>query len=211
MTRCVLTVLLLCVTPGYAAVRLPRVFSNQMVLQRNTVVEIWGWAKTGEEVAVRCDWLDSPAVAIADADGRWQVELKTGPAGGPHSITVQGENQISLEDILFGEVWIASGQSNMEMPLIKMSNAYTGIQHAAAEVRDANYPQLRLFQAGNFSSKEPLDDVQPGITMYGIPPAECRWQACSSETVPTFSSTAYFFARQLHDELKLPVGIIDAS
>jgi len=182
-----------------------------MVLQRDSEVKIWGWADAGEEIRVTCDWLDTQASVTADADGKWAVSIKTGEGGGPHTMTIAGKNSLRLEQILFGEVWIGSGQSNMEMPLIKVSGAYTGIKDAEKEVTEANYPEIRLFQAGNFSSKEPLDDVQTGITMYGIPPAACKWQACSPETIPTFASTAYFFARELHRELKIPIGIIDAS
>ncbi|MBP88547.1 MAG: sialate O-acetylesterase [Planctomycetaceae bacterium] len=126
-------------------------------------------------------------------------------------MTVSGENEVELEDILFGEVWIGSGQSNMEMPLVKVSGAYTGIKDFEKEVTAADYPEIRLFQAGNFSSKEPLDDVESGITMYGIPTAKCEWAACTAESIPTFASTAYFFARELHKELKVPIGIIDSS
>jgi len=182
-----------------------------MVLRRDSDVKIWGWADAGEEVRVTCDWLDTEASVTADADGNWRIDIKTGEAGGPHTMTIAGKNSIRLEQILFGEVWIGSGQSNMEMPLIKVSGAYTGIKDADKEVAEASYPDIRLFQVGNFSSKEPLDDVQSGITMYGIPPAACKWQACTPETIPTFASTAYFFARELHTELKVPIGIIDAS
>jgi sialate O-acetylesterase len=96
-------------------------------------------------------------------------------AGGSHSISIVGKNRITLKRILFGEVWIASGQSNMEMPLTEVSGADTGIRDAVQEVARANYPEIRLFQVGNFSSKEPLDDVQTGISMDGIPPAACKF------------------------------------
>jgi len=212
MIKYVFTALLLLgVTPCLADVRLPKVLGSHMVLQRNSEVKIWGWADAGETVAVSGDWLDTKTSATADAEGRWQVSFKTGDAGGPHAITITGKNSLRLDDILFGEVWIGSGQSNMEMPLIKVSDAYTGIQDAAKEVAAANHPGIRLFQAGNFSSKEPLDDVEAGISVYGIPVADCKWRACTPETVPTFSSTAYFFARELHRQLEVPIGILDAS
>jgi len=182
-----------------------------MVLQRKSDVNVWGWADPGEEVRVTCDWLDTAANASADADGNWQVSIKTGKAGGPHSMTIAGKNRIALEQILFGEVWIGSGQSNMEMPLVNQSGAYTGVHDYKKEIARAKYPEIRLFQVGNFSSKEPLDDVQAGISMYGIPPSDCKWKACTPETIPTFASTAYFFARELHTELKVPIGIVDSS
>ncbi len=211
MAKYFLIALLLCVSPCYADVRLPKIVSSHMVLQQNTEVKIWGWADAGETVKVTGDWLDAEAITTADTDGRWEVRVKTAAAGGPHAMTIRGENSIRLENILFGEVWLASGQSNMEMPLIHVSGAYTGIQDAAQEVSRAKYPQIRLFQVGNFSAKEPLDDVESGITMYGIPPAECKWRSCTPETIPTFASTAYFFARELHTQLKVPIGIIDSS
>jgi sialate O-acetylesterase len=211
MTKYFVTAVLLCVTPGYADVRLPKILDSQMVLQRNSEVKLWGWADAGEKIEVRCNWLDERANTTADTEGRWQVRLKTCAAGGPHTITIEGKNQIKLRGVLFGEVWIASGQSNMEMPLIQVSGAYTGIMDAEKEVREADHPNIRLFQVGNFSSNRPLDEVRAGTTIYGVPPAACRWQACTPQTIPTFSSTAYFFARQLHNELQVPIGIIDAS
>jgi sialate O-acetylesterase len=195
-----------------ADVRLPKVLNSHMVLQRDTEVTIWGWADPGETVTVVGSWLPvktAPATK-ADADGKWALRLKTGPAGGPHTLTVTGKNTIKLDDILFGEVWIGSGQSNMEMPLARYSGAYTGIKDAQAEIAAANYPQIRLFKVGNFSSKEPLDDVEPGIVMYGIPTSDCLWHPCTAKTVPAFASTAYFFARELHKQLDVPIGIIDS-
>lgn len=211
MKKHLLIAIALTATPVFADVRLPKVIGSHMVLQRNSDVKLWGWADAGETVQVAADWLGEPAITTADADGRWQVSIETGEAGGPHEIAITGKNEIELEDVLFGEVWIASGQSNMEMPLVEVSGAYTGIQDSATEVANADHPQIRLFQAGNFSSKQPLDDVKSGISMYGIPPADCRWEACTPETIPTFASTAYFFARALHTELDVPIGIIDSS
>ena len=211
MSRYLAAILLFITTPCIAEVRLPKILGSKMVLQRESKVKIWGWANAGEVVAVDCDWRDEPSSVKADAAGNWQVSIETGKAGGPHVMTISGQNEVKLEDILFGEVWIGSGQSNMEMPLIKVSGAYTGISGFEKEVAAAAYPEIRLFQAGNFSSREPLDDVESGITMYGIPPAKCEWAACTPETIPTFSSTAYFFARELHKQLDVPIGIIDSS
>lgn len=213
MIRCLtaFAFLLMTAAPCLAEVRLPKVIGSHMVLQRETEVRVWGWAEPSEAVRVGGDWLDRVLATTADDQGRWEVQLPTAKAGGPHTITIQGENTITLNDVLFGEVWIASGQSNMEMPLIKVSGAYTGILNAEREVAAANHPQIRLFQVGNFSSKEPLDEVRAGNAMYGVPPAKLQWMVCSPETIPTFASTAYFFARELQQKLKVPVGIIDAS
>ena len=211
MIKFVLTAFFLTAAPVLADVRLPKILGSHMVLQRNAEVTIWGWADAGEAVSVGGDWLQTPKRTKAGDDGRWRVRVQTGPAGGPHTLTISGDNTVKLDDVLFGEVWIASGQSNIEMSLIKVSGAYTGIQDTQGEVAAASHPRIRLFQAGNFSSKTPLEDVESGISMYGIPPAACKWQVCGPETVPTFSSTAYFFARELHRQLKVPIGIVDAS
>ncbi len=192
MSRYLAIAFLLCTTSSYSAVRLPKVLSSHMVLQQNSNVKIWGWAEPGETVQVHGDWSDEAPKTVAGPDGRWHVEIKPGTAGGPHAITIEGTNRIILDDVLFGEVWLASGQSNMEMPLVKVSDAYTGIKDADKEVASAKYPLIRLFQVGNFSSKEPLEDVESGIEMYGVPPAKCQWQSCQPDTIPTFSSTAFF-------------------
>ena len=202
----------LCLTTSCLAdVRLPKTIGSQMVLQQMDEAIIWGWADPNEKIEIRADWNKDRESVVADANGRWAVKLPTGPAGGPYSIRIQGQNQIYLRDILLGEVWIASGQSNMEMPFIRLSNAYTGIHAADREVANANFPSIRLFQVGNFNSSTPQDDVDPGTPMYGVPPAACEWQACSPDNVATFASTAYFFARHLHQQLNIPIGIIDAS
>ncbi len=195
----------------HAEVKLPRILGSGMVLQRESEVAIWGWADAGENVTVAGDWLNESASATADLHGRWRLRIRTGAAGGPHTITISGENSLTLDDVLFGEVWIGSGQSNMEMPLVRVSGAYTGINDSAHEVEQSGFPEIRLFQVGNFSSREPLEDVETGIEMYGIPPAACQWQACSSRTVPHIAATAYFFARTLHQKLNVPIGIIDSS
>lgn len=198
-------------TPSFADVRLPKILSSHMVLQRNAEVAIWGWADPGETIVINADWTKTKLNTIADTKGEWNLTLNTIDAGESHTLTITGKNTVHLKDILFGEVWIASGQSNMEMPLIKVSNAYTGIKDSEVEIANADYPEIRLFQAGNFSSQEPLDDVESGIVMYGVPEAKCAWQACSPETIPTFSSTAYFFAKELYSKLQVPIGIIDSS
>lgn len=211
MLRYLTVILLFVTTPCIADIRLPKILGSKMVLQRESEVKIWGWADPGEMVSVNCDWLDKPQTVKADAKGNWQVSVKTEKAGGPYEITFSGKNEIKLDEILFGEVWIASGQSNMEMPVTNVSGAYTGVKNFKKEITDADHPEIRLFQAGNFSSIEPLDDVETGIIMYGVPLARCEWAACTPKTIPTFASTAYFFARELQKELNVPIGIIDSS
>jgi len=203
---------ILFVSLAVADVKLPAVLGSNMVMQRETEVKVWGWADPGEKITLGTTWQSFPIKpTTADKDGKWKITVRTPDAGGPYKITVKGKNTITLENILIGEVWLASGQSNMEMPLAKVSGAYTGINDAAKEIAAANYPEIRLFQVGNFSSKEPLDDIGPGISMYGVPVSDCKWKACSPETISTFSSTAYFFARKLYKDLGVPVGIINSS
>ncbi len=194
-----------------ADVRLPKILGSGMVLQRDAEVRLWGWADGGEAITVSGDWNDTAVQTVAQPDGRWQVRLRTGPAGGPHGIKIVGNNQLELNNLLFGEVWVASGQSNMEMPLRPVSGAYTGIENYEVEIQAAEYPEIRLFQVGNFASKAPQEDVSAGISVYGVPLPTLQWKPCSAESVATFSSTAYYFARQLHLELNVPIGIIDAS
>ncbi len=194
-----------------AAITLPKVIGSGMVLQRESQAAIWGAADPGEAVTISCSWMKKPIAVKADADGDWSAKLKTGQAGGPHTITLTSSNTITLEDVLFGEVWLDSGQSNMEMPIAPVSSAYTGINDWESELAAANHPQIRLFQVGNVASKEPQRDVQPGVLIYGVRIPPCKWQNCTPETVKHFSSTAYFFARKLHRDLGVPVGIIDAS
>ncbi|QEG39437.1 sialate O-acetylesterase [Roseimaritima ulvae] len=196
---------------AWADVRLPNILGSGMVLQRDSEVRIWGWADAGEPVAVRGDWNDAPVRTVTKPDGSWQVRLRTGPASGPHSIRITGHNQLTLDDVLFGEVWLASGQSNMEMPLCPVSGAYTGTQDYEVEIQAAEHPEIRLFQVGNFASKTPQEDVVAGISVYGVPIPEQQWNPCTAQSVANFSATAYYFARQLHVELNVPIGIIDAS
>jgi len=196
---------------AFADVELPKILDSGMVLQRNSQVHLWGWADPGESITIQGDWLKRVYKTNANRSGSWKVAIPTKEAGSGHSITIFGKNTIKLTDILFGEVWIGSGQSNMEMPLAAVSNAYTGVSNSDTEIAAASLPNIRLFQVGNYSSQEPLDDVEEGIVMYGVPISDCAWKSCTPETIPHFSSTAYFFAAELHRQLDVPIGIIDAS
>jgi len=212
--RCIIliTFVLLFASLTTADVRPHKLISSNMVLQRETQVKIWGWADPGEKVTVGPSWQSFPIKSVkADKNGKWSVKIQTLQAGGPHKLTIKGKNTITLDNILFGEVWVSSGQSNMEMPLANVSNAYTGIKDYEKEIAAANHPQIRLFQVDKFASKETVEDIQTGITMYGVPLSTHKWQVCSPETIPNFAATAYFFARKIHLDLGIPVGIIDAS
>jgi sialate O-acetylesterase len=180
-----------------ADVRLPHVISSHMVLQRDVPAAIWGWAEPDEAVSVD---LDGKAVATkAGADGKWAVKLAPMPAGGPHKIIVSGKNKIEIEDVLFGEVWICSGQSNMDFGM-------KSVRNADQEIASAKYPQIRLMWITYKTAPETTDDI------------EAVWKPCSPETIVTggfwnggFSAVAYFFGRDLHKELNVPVGLIHTA
>jgi len=174
-----------------ADVTLPHVFGSHMVLQRDQAIPVWGWADAGEEVAVKLG--DLPvATATADATGAWRVDLPAQPAGGPLTLTVTGANTLTLDDILIGDVWLCSGQSNMEWTV----NGCTDAELARVE---ANYPGIRHIQVPKVPAGTPARDF------------EGAWQVCSPETVGGFTAVGYFFARHLHRELNVPIGLINSS
>lgn len=176
---------------AWGDVRLPHVFGSHMVLQRDVELPVWGWADPGEEISVQIG--DRPAVtAKADAEGKWQVKLAAMPAGGPLQMTVQGKNRVVIEDVLVGEVWLCSGQSNMEMVVASCNNA-------EQEIAEANYAQIRQLRAPKTPSGFPRDDF------------DAAWQVCSPQTAGQFTAVGYFFARHIHKELQVPVGLINSS
>jgi len=168
--------------------RLPAVIGDNMVVQRGTRVPIWGWATPGERVVVRI--AGQQATAKTGADGAWQVRLRPLNAAGPYEMTVSGATAtLTVKNILAGEVWLCSGQSNMQM-------ATYAAQNAAQEIAAANYPQMRLFVTGYAAVDTPQQDCTG------------QWVVCSPQTVAGFSAVAYFFGRALHQELHAPVGLI---
>lgn len=185
---------IICLSVGQsvrAAVRLPAIIGSHMVLQASSPLTIWGWAEPGEEVTV--DFGDNTANAKADAGGKWLVKLPAMQATQqPQAMTIRGANTIQLTDILVGEVWLGSGQSNMEWPV-------AAADHAAEEIKSANHPKLRLFLVPKVPAATPAKDVQAG------------WTVCTPQTVGNFSAVAYFFGRELHEKLDVPVGLIASS
>ncbi|MCW5982557.1 MAG: sialate O-acetylesterase [Bryobacteraceae bacterium] len=173
-----------------AAVTLPRLISDHMMLQRDVPVRIWGKANPGESVTVR--FQGQAVAAKAGEDGAWEVFLAPMKAGNPADMRVEAENSIVVRDVLVGEVWIASGQSNMVWPVQRSNNA-------EQEAASANFPQIRLFKVVLKTADQPRDDV------------EGEWQVCSPESVKSFSGVGYFFARHLHEKLRAPVGVIQSA
>ncbi|RYC67177.1 sialate O-acetylesterase [Spirosoma sordidisoli] len=176
-----------------AQVRLPKLIGNGMVLQRDVPLRIWGWAKAGERISVR--FRNKTVRTVTDAAGKWQVNLPPTPAGGPFVMAIEGSTKISLTDILIGDVWFCSGQSNMVHQMNIHDVTY------ARDIREANYPQIRQFWVPTLTSLQaPQSDLPEG-----------QWKAAVGADVRPFSAVAYFFARKLFDRYKIPVGIINAS
>ncbi|MDZ7690768.1 MAG: sialate O-acetylesterase [Balneolaceae bacterium] len=177
-------------------IQLPALFSDDMMVQRNQYIPIWGTAEPGGVVEVVIG--DDHQKTVVNKNGTWKVEMNPLPAGGPYTIEVIGKQSITFENVLSGEVWVASGQSNMEMPLA----GWGQINNFEQEIAAADYPDIRLLQVQNATSPTPVNELEVDGG---------KWQLCSPETIPEFSSTAYFFARNLHKNLDIPVGIIHSS
>lgn len=175
-----------------ADVRLPLVFSDNMVVQQDTTATFWGWAGPAEKISVTASWGERAATA-ATAQGDWRLKLKTPKAGGPFTITIQGNNTIELKDVLAGEVWLCSGQSNMGMTV-------NGVTNAQDEIAAANYPQIRLLSVKLTTANEPQKECE------GTP-----WAPCSPQNVGSFTAAGYFFGRKLYQDLKVPIGLINSS
>lgn len=191
-------------SPLAAQVRLARVFTDHMVLQRDSPVHVWGWARKGQEV--HATFRGESLRTEADASGRWDVFFSRGAAGGPFTLTVRGPNEIVLNDILAGDIWLASGQSNMEMPVAGWGAQAAGgkaapLRDSAEEIKAANHPRIRLFRVGKRQSEYPLDDIG----------AATGWEPCTPETVGAFSAAAYFFARDVQAAVDVPIGLIQAT
>ena len=183
---------------SYAKPVLSALFSDNMVLQQNTQAPIWGEATPGKQVKITPSWSKETISVTADETGKWKTSLPTPAAGGPYTITISDGKKIQLSNVMIGEVWICSGQSNMEMPLA----GWGKVLHYEQEIAAADHPDIRLFQIKKTTSLTPSEEVQS--TMDG-------WQPCAPETVENFSSVAYFYARELNRELGVPVGVIDVT
>ncbi|WP_317614740.1 sialate O-acetylesterase, partial [Gabonia massiliensis] len=194
----ILLCLCLVVGSARAKVTLPAIFTDNMVLQQKTQVTLYGKAAAGKKMTVTTEWDHEQYRFHSDAEGNWSVRIPTPEAGGPFDITISDGKKITLRNILIGEVWFCSGQSNMEMPVAGWGKVLNYEQEVAA----ADYPCIRLFQVKKATSLAPAADV--ASTMGG-------WQECSPASVPEFSALGYFFARRLWQELGIPVGVIDCT
>ena len=179
------------VNQTHAEVRLPGFYGDHMVLQQKKPIKLWGWADANESITVTLG--KTSANATANANGKWQLQLPAMDASNTAlTLTFKGNNVIELKDVLIGEVWLCSGQSNMEWSVRQSNNA-------AAEIAAAKYPLIRHIKMAHRPSTVALDDIKS------------QWQLCSPETVPSFTACGYFMARQLHQELDVPIGLINSS
>ncbi|GAB3259246.1 sialate O-acetylesterase [Larkinella harenae] len=177
----------------WADVRLPKVFGSHMVLQRRKAVPVWGWADPNEKITVQFN--NQTKTVKTDKSGKWAVKLDPTEAGGPYVMTVRGrKNTVTLDDVLVGEVWICSGQSNMEWNV-------NSSRDAAQEIKEANYPQIRHFKVPHDLSLSPKEDILGG-----------EWKLCTPENTGDFTAVGYFFARELQKEMpNIPIGLLNTS
>jgi len=176
----------------FADIKLPAIIGDNMVLQQGGKVAIWGWADPDEEVMVGVSWHSMKWAITADKDGKWSFQINAPEVGGPYEMILTGKNSITIKNILVGEVWVASGQSNMQWAVNQSANP-------EEEIAAANYPKIRLFYVTRKVAETPQSDC------------EGSWVECSPETVPGFSAVAYYFGRHLYKELDVPIGLIHTS
>ncbi|HYM76857.1 MAG TPA: sialate O-acetylesterase [Candidatus Dormibacteraeota bacterium] len=176
---------------GFADPVLPNLFSDHMVVQQGREIHVWGKADPSEVVNVT--FAGRSAHATTDAHGDWSVHLPSMTAGGPFTLVVRGKKEITVKDVMIGEVWIASGQSNMTYSL-------GGAENAATEVPKANYPQIRLFTVPKKIALTPQENTLPA-----------HWEICTPDTAKNFSAVAYFFAREIQRKLNVPVGVVESA
>lgn len=191
MKKSILFIFLIISVLTNANIKMPLLFSDGMVLQRNKAIPIWGFADANEKIEVHFN--KQIQKTTADKNGKWTLNLNSEKAGGPFELIIIGKNKITIKNVLVGEVWICSGQSNMEFRVSKTINA-------EKEIADSNYPMIRHFGVAQDLSGKPKDDLKAG-----------KWEAANKETVGNFTAVGYYFARKLYAELKIPIGIINTS
>ena len=184
---------------AFAQVKLPAIIADNMVLQQKSTITLWGWANAAEKITVTASWNKKPVMVTADNDGKWSVNIKTINAGGPYTIVFAASNTIEIKNVLMGEVWLASGQSNMEFFMTKMTGGYTGVLNYQEEIKAADYPLIRMIDVPNKVADEPQHDFMG------------KWKICSPQTADTFSAVAYYFAKAVHTATGYPIGIINAT
>ncbi len=184
--------LFICQT-AFCEVRLPALISDGMVLQRDSNVKIWGWADEGEKVKISFN--GKTYDAITAADGKWDVTLSRLNAGGPYSMDIEADNHIILKDIMIGDVWVCSGQSNMELTMDRVKYRYPDV------IAGSDNPAIRQFVVPDeYNFKQPEEDLKSG-----------RWASANPESIHEFTAVGFFFAKELYEKYQVPIGLINAS
>jgi sialate O-acetylesterase len=178
---------------AFGQIRLPQLISDGLVLQRNAPVKIWGWASPAENISL--DFNGTAYKTVADKDGNWEIQLLPQSAGGPYTMTLKASNSIQINNILIGDVWLCSGQSNMETPVSRVMSLY------GEEIKNYTNPHIRYVKIPlTYNFHGPQTDVAP-----------CSWTDVNPETAQEFSAVAYFFAKEMYEKTGAPVGIINSS
>jgi sialate O-acetylesterase len=179
---------------SFSQLRLPSVISPGMVIQQNDLVTFWGWGYNGQQVKITGSWDNATTTGVVNNNGKWSFPIKTPGAGGPYTITVNsGGSEIVLNDVMIGEVWLCSGQSNMEW------SYYNGARYIREEFPDCYNRNIRFFQVPRAASDYPQDDL------------EGQWKICDSNSLRSFSAVGYFFGKKLQHDLNVPIGLINSS
>lgn len=194
----ILTVIIMGCSQSEKPLTLPSLISDNMVLQADTEAKLWGWGKPGKTVEISASWGQTVKTKV-DKSGSWLTSVSTPEHGGPYAISISsGSQNLTISNVLIGEVWLCSGQSNMEMSLSGWPPS-DPIRNSAGEIANAQYPEIRMFTVKRSISMEPERDCSG------------NWQECNPKNAKDFSATAYFFGRKIHKELKVPVGLIHSS
>lgn len=180
-------------TASFSAVRLPAIVGSHMVLQQKSTVKLWGWSVPAEKITIQPSWDTTTYTIVAGRGARWTASIQTPAAGGPYSIKIKGNNEIMLDDVMIGEVWVCGGQSNMEW------SADQGLKQAKEESPFATQNKIRFFYVPKSTSATPQDDVS------------ARWVVCNPEDMLHFSTIGYFFGKEIHAKTGAPVGLISSN
>ena len=178
---------------AFADVSLPAIIGDHMVLQQNSLIKIWGWGDVGEKINLKADWDTTTYTTTASPNANWNLQIKTPVAGGPYKITINGRNTIVVDDVLIGEVWLCSGQSNMEM------SVGTRLKQFEPDVAAATNKSIRFFHVSRATSQYQQDDIK------------AKWVVCNPDDMRHFSLIGYFFGQKINQELNVPVGLINSS
>ena len=176
-----------------AQLRLPSIISSGMVLQQNDSVNLWGWGNPSEKILVTTSWNGKTDTATVNNRANWKIKVKTPSAGGPYTITLKANNTIVLNDVMIGEVWVCSGQSNMEWSYLN------GLKDVKDELPNCYNTNIRFFNIPKTTANHPQDDVK------------ADWKVCDSNSLKSFSAVGYFFGKKINKDLNVPVGLINSS